>query len=536
MLHTITHVTADVLRELRKEMRIRKTHEVFLLLSLGSQFDHLIKQQLDKLGVFCIVGDPQAITADDVRRINPIGIILSGGPVSVHSDPPKFDTRIFDIGIPVLGICLGFQLWALCVGAQIKPAAKKEFGVHNLKVLLPNSPLFKGIPCANEVPVLESHGDYVCPSRTIQTLGTTRNAPVAAGHHMHLWGVQFHPEVSETIYGAQMFKNFCFGICGAKDVFPAKDVAKAKIRQLRKQLKGKKLLLALSGGSDSSTVAYLLKEAGAGKHFQVRAVYIEGIDRPDDKAHVLKYFSNCKWLQLIVVDATDEFLKALKGIRGMHQKRLAMRKVYKRILQREAKRFGAHAIAQGTLNTDVSESGGGYASRARKAQIKLHHNVGLHFSLPEITPLIDQVKDTGRNIGRSIGVPEALLTRHPFPGPGLVIRIEGSITKRKLLIARELDRILIDELRKAGWYDRVWQAGTFVSHSRTTCTKGDDATSGLVVEYWAFCSLNGFTAQVAELPWELMKSISQRMTNEIHRVGSATYNTTGKPPRTIERG
>ncbi len=267
---------------------------------------------------------------------------------------------------------------------------------------------------------------------------------------------------------------------------------------------------------------------------QLRGVYIRGIDRPDDEACVMEYFGNQDWIDVKVVDATEKFLQVLAGKYDAHEKRVAMRSVYKEVLEGEIRDFNASFIAQGTLYTDISESGSGFDSGAKKAQIKLHHNVNLGFSVPELTPLDDQVKDTGRNIGREIGVPEILLLRHPFPGPGLVVRIEGEITADNLRIARQLDGILIEELRANKLYETVWQAGVRVTTSKTTCTKGDDKASGIIGIPWAVWSVNGFTARAAELPWGFMKRVSQRMTNEVREVGSACFRTTDKPPLTIE--
>lgn len=534
MLDTLRHVTPEALREIDEEKRIRKTEEIFLLFSLGSQFDHLIKQEIEKLEVFCLVADPNIVTADDVSAVRPKGIILSGGPASVHGEPPFFDEKIFDLGIPVLGICLGFQMWAGHIGLPVIPADKREFGVHTLFVGEALSPLFHG--CRKETPVLESHGDRIEPDGKVLVLAHTDNAPVAAAQYNHLFGVQFHPEVTETVEGPRIFENFLFRICGARDRYPAREVAERKIAALRKEVGDKKVLLALSGGSDSATVAYLLKEALYNRKGQVLAVYIQGIDRPDDEEYVKKYFGSQDWLGLKIVDATEGFLEALKGKFAMHEKRVAMRGIYKAVLEEEAKRFGASFIAQGTLYTDISESGGGYNTGARKAQIKLHHNVSLGFSMTELTPLVDCVKDSGRNIGRSIGVPEDLLVRHPFPGPGLVVRIEGEVDKGKLAIARKLDGIYIEELRKWGIYESVWQAGAVVTQSITTCTKGDDAATGIIVSLWAVWSVNGFTAQAAELPYDFLKHVSLRMTNEIREIGAVTYRISGKPPSTIEMG
>jgi GMP synthase (glutamine-hydrolysing) len=438
-------------------------------------------------------------------------------------------------------------MWAYHIGVPVVASDKREFGTHDFTVII-ESPLFYQVPKKSKV--LESHGDRIEPDKKLEIIGTTENAPTAAGHYKNLWGVQFHPEVTESEYGEKLLENFCFKICGAKDKFPASEIAKKKIDELRLQIGNKKVLLALSGGTDSSVVAYLLKHAlsenrNVGKSdsdssdisdIPILGIYIKGIDRPDDEANVIKYFGDQNWIEVKIVDATDKFLIALKGKISMRDKRLAMRGIYKEVLETEAKNYGADFIAQGTLYTDVSESGGGYDSGAKKAQIKIHHNVNLGFSLPEIQPLIDCVKDTGRQLGRCIGVPEELLIRHPFPGPGLVVRIEGEITTEKLHTARKIDGIYIEELRKWNLYNNTWQAGAVVTASNTTCTKGDDAAEGYVIALWAVWSVNGFTARAAELPYDFLKHVSQRITNEIREVGAVVYRISDKPPVTIEWG
>ncbi len=531
MIQTLGHVTQEVMAVIAEEKRIRQTSEIFILFSLGSQFDHLIKQHLDALGLFCLVADPAKVAADDIRRLQPLGILLSGGPASVYLDAPPLDLEILDLGIPVLGICLGFQLWAQHIGAPVAGSAKREFGTHLLTVSAKND-LFAGLPAS--MPVLESHGDRIETDGKLEVIAATEHAPVAAGRHKHLWGVQFHPEVTETEFGADILKNFCFKICEAKDVYPAADVAQRKVDEVKKTVGSKKVLLALSGGSDSSVVAYILKHAlNPG---QVRGIYIKGIDRPDDEHHVIEYFGKSDWIELDIVDATEQFLEALEGHATMPQKRLAMRGIYKEILEREAKEFGARFIAQGTLYTDLSESGGGHQTGSRKAQIKLHHNTNLGFSMPELSPLDDLVKDSARNVGRLLGTPEALLVRHPFPGPGLVVRIEGEVTADRLDVARRIDGIYIEELRKWDLYAGVWQAGAVVTQSFTTGSKGDDAFSGAIVALWAVWSVNGFTAQWAELPNDFLRIVSQRITNEVREVGAVVYRISDKPPTTIEWG
>ncbi len=528
MLTIFKAATPEALSEIAEEMRVRQTKHFILLFSMGSQFDHLIVQQLAKLGVFAVVADPASVTADDVKKAGPAGIILSGGPVSVaYDEPPPFDNAIFDLGIPTLGVCLGFQMWAKHVGAKVSLQEKREFGVHTFHVK-GDSPLFDGV--AKETQVLESHGDAISDA-PFQVLGSTDNAEVAAGHSNNLWGVQFHPEVTDTTEGGKIYENF-IKLCGVEDRFPAHNVAQAKVNELKKLVDGKKVLIALSGGSDSSVVAYLLKGTSA----KLKGVYIRGIDRPDDEAYVKKYFGNESWIELEIVDATKEFLKSLKGHVTMRDKRLAMRGVYKEVLERKIKEFGADFIAQGTLYTDVRESGHGHATGARVAEIKVHHNVKLGFSVPELSPLETEVKDSARGIGRDIGVPEDLLVRHPFPGPGLVVRIEGEVTAESLRVARAIDGIYIEELRAANLYPTVWQAGATLTHSMHTESKGDGAGLGHVVALWAVWSVNGFTARFAQLPYEFLEKVSRRITNEVREVGAVVYRISDKPPATIEFG
>ncbi|RJR13664.1 glutamine-hydrolyzing GMP synthase [Candidatus Parcubacteria bacterium] len=529
MLRILKTADAETLENLAEEMRVRKATKCILLFSMGSQFDHLIVQQLARLGIFCVVADPGTVHASDVKKVGPAGIIVSGGPASVFNEPPPFDTTIFDLGIPTLGVCLGFQMWAKHVGAPVTPHEKREFGVHTLKIKS-DDPLFEGV--AKETKVLETHGDAIEETSALTNLGSTDNAPVAAGRHEHLWGVQFHPEVTDTTEGTKMYENFCVKICGITDRFPAHSVAEQKITELKAQVAGKKVLIALSGGSDSSVLAYLLKESGA----TLKGVYVRGIDRPDDEAYVKKYFGTQEWIETVVVDATEDFLEALKGKLTMRDKRFAVRDVYKAALEKEVEAFGADFIAQGTLYTDVRESGHGHATGARVAEIKVHHNVKLGFSVPEIAPLETEVKDTARSIGRDIGVPEDLLIRHPFPGPGLVVRIEGEVTAEKLKTARAIDGIYVEELRAANLYNSVWQAGAVVTLSEHTVSKGDDAGMGHVVALWAVWSVNGFTARAAELPYDFLEKVSRRITNEVREVGAVTYRISDKPPATIEWG
>ena len=543
MTQTLKKATPSAISEIKKEMKVRRTSEVFLFFPLGSQFDHLIVLTLARLGVYCLPCDPSSMTAEDVRTLNPKGIILSGGPVSVAVDPPTFDTKILDLSIPVLGICLGFQLWAQHAGFKVAPASKREFGRHTIKQTRKNK-LFERLP--ESFIVLQSHGDAVeIPEEDVLSYSETKDEKtgksiIAAAQHKHFVGVQFHPEVTATEYGDAIFQNFCFKICNAKDSFPALDIAKKKVGELKEQIQDKSILLALSGGTDSSTVAYLLKEAMKNSRGSLYGLYIKGIDRPDDERRVRKYFENKSWITLHVTDATKPFLAVFGSApvpTTMPEKRLAMRDVYKHIIDEKARELGVDFIAQGTLYTDIVESGFGYESKGvRKAQIKHHHNVNLEFSVPELMPLADLVKDSGRALGEALGVPDEILKAQPFPGPGLVVRIEGVITSEKLRIAREIDKIWIEELRTSHCYDEVWQAGAALLSSVHTCSKGDDAASGYIVMLFAVNSVDGFTARSAQIPEEVKERVSRRMTDEIREVGAVTYRYGDKPPTTIEMG
>lgn len=536
MITTLTRADEATLALLDEEKGLRKTSEVFILFPMGSQFDGLIKQHLDMIGVFCVVANPATLTADDIKKINPKGIIISGGPMSAYSEPPPFDNEIFNLGIPVFGICLGFQMIAKHVGCEVLPGTQGDYGVPIADIISANT-IFFGLP--RKIKVLQSHGDVVYPGHNLEILASTLECKVAAGRSGHLYGTQFHPETSDTEFGRRIFENFCLIICRAKDRFPARDVAKNKIREIRKQVGDKNVLLALSGGCDSSVVAHLFKMALEVTDSKVRGVYIKGLDRPDDEAFTRAYFENKSWIELVIVDATERFATAMEGLTSMSDKRKAMRKVYKEILEAEIERFGGKdrvVISQGTLYTDISESGGGLESGARKAQIKLHHNFNLDFSVPEILPLGDQVKDTARNIGRAIGVPEELLVRHPFPGPGRLIRVEGLFTLERSRAQQHADGIWIEELRKAELYNTVWQAGATLLASEATYSRGDDAGLGFVFVIWAVWSVNGFTARPALLDPLFIARVSERIANEVLKTACVAYRYTGKPPGTIEFG
>jgi len=534
-MNSIGKVTDEVLANLHREMKERKTTELFLLFALGSQYDHLIYQAMAAQGVFCVYADPGEMTADDVLRLQPRGIVLSGGPSSVSIDPPPFDRSIFDLGIPVLGICLGLQLWAEYFGASVIPGDRGEYGSHRLTVTDVDADLLYGIPSTSEV--IQSHRDVVVVDGLRsgwRVSASTDNCPAAVVEYKHCYGVQFHPEVSHPEHGNQIFTNFCFSICGAVDVFPAGNEAQSKIRELKAQIgPDQKVLLCLSGGCDSSVVAELLRQACPD---QTWALYIKGVDRPDDEAVVREYWGKHYGERLIVVDATDRFLAALAGITSMREKRIAIRAVYKEVVEKVISQIGADFIAQGTLYTDITESGHGVGSAATKAQIKLHHNVELGLSVTEILPLADCHKDGARQIGRKLGMPEEMLVRHPFPGPGLVVRIAGEITADALRMAWAADGIYIEELRRHNLYETMWQAGASLLDTKHTYTMGDDAGEGLILMLWGVSSTNGYTARAVFPSVEFLSLVSTRITNEVPGIACVAWRTSDKPPATIEIG
>lgn len=541
-MESIGTVTEEVLAKLQREMQIRKTTEIFLMFGLGSQYDSLILKAMAKLGVLCVPCNPGVMKVEDVEKLQPKGIIYSGGPLSLHAEELDLDVGILDLGIPVLGICLGAQFAAQHKGAEVVPGEAGEYGRHKLDVLEPDALLLHGVNQNSQV--LQSHTDVIQIGADQleagwRVIAKTSNCPVAVVQYQNFYGVQFHPEVVETEFGEQIFSNFCFQICGAVNVFPAKATAQRKVRELRARIKpGERVLLALSGGCDSNTVAELLHQACPD---QTWAIYIKGIDRPDDTDVVETFWRPRFGDRLIIVDATARFLAALAGIADMHEKRVAMRSVYGPVIEEVATEIGANYIAQGTLYTDLTESGHGVESTARKARIKLHHNVGLVFTvngvvIEEVTPLDDCHKDSGRQIGEELGLPDELLWRQPFPGPGLVVRIEGEITSKKLAIIRKVDQIFTQALRDADLYSQAWQSGVHLTDTMYTTSKGDEGGKGHLVVLWALNSVDGHTATVIIPPVEFLVEVPMKITNAVPEVGNVTWRLSDKPPTTIEMG
>jgi len=570
MLETFTKANPDSLAAIREALDKYHAREFFLCFSNGSQYDHLDIQMGPKTGVYLISADPALVTAEDVHALKDIGLIGmvgTGGPASVHAEPPPFDSAIFDIGIPFLGICLSGQQIVQHIGGKVEKG-RAQFGKHTL--MHSGSPLFTGLP--SPMNVLQSHGDEITDAGPATVWGTC-DGVISALSYKHLHAVQFHPECTETEFGRQIFENFFFGICGAKDRFPAEDVMARKVEELVALRKsGARVLLLLSGGCDSSITAMLFKAAGFDRS-NLRAIYIKGVDRADDEANVLRHFGNQSWIEVKFIDGTARLLASLAGKTDMAEKRSAgFVPIYNEIGGEEAEEWsegGTYTVyvAQGTLYTDLTESGLGHKSGARKAKIKRHHNTGNKFTsprtgelFPQLTPLDDQVKDTARSIGQSLQMDRTLLFRQPFPGPGMAVRTDGEVTDEKLAIVRPADDIWIEELRKADLYEKVWQAGASLlmpgaDHDGETVAAAEGILHNLLVA-------NGFGALVPDmtvsllqtvhtyskgddngsgrilvissdaeppcgvLPWEFLDALQRKLSNEVPDIGAVCYRLT----------
>lgn len=554
MLPIIHRADESSLAKIREEMEIRNTRELFLLFGMGSQTDGLIMMQVAKLGVFCQLANPKTMTAQDVRMLNPKGIIISGGPYSVYSETERvpFDYAILELRIPVLGICLGFQMIARHLGGRVVRARSGEYSPQvPVKIVDRASPLFSGLPDSFRMAM--SHGDEVLPWPILVTTARSENWLIAAGEAGHLYGIQGHPEKSHTEYGARIFENFCFGICEAQERFPAVQVADRKIVALRKRIGADTALITLSGGVDSSVSLELLRRAAQERCGQVHGLYIQGLDRSADEQYIRAHVAKESWLTMHFVDATDEFLNALKGIEDGAEKRRGMKSVYVAVIERMIANIGARWLVSGTNYADISESNLSFADIApnriellpreavtaeldiRKDQIKKHHNVGNRHSVPEIVPVVDLVKDSIRMLGREMDLPEALLMKQPFPGSGLSVRIDGEVTAEKLRLERELDRMWDEEVRATGHAAEIWQYGVDLLRSQVTTSRGDARGRGYRVTLWAKTSVNGFTAEPYPFEHAFLRRVAVRIAAAVPEVGGVEYDYMPKPPKTIEQ-
>ncbi len=508
--------------------------EVIPILDFGAQYAQLIARRVREKGVYSELLRPDT-PVEELRQLNPKGLILSGGPSSVYEPgAPRCDPRIFELGIPVLGICYGMQIGAQILGGEVKPAAAREFGRARLTVIS-DDPFMRGLP--QETTVWMSHGDQVheLPPEFIP-LATTPTCPFAAARHKTrpFYGVQFHPEVTHTPRGEQLFQNFLYDICRCSGKWTMGSFVDRTVAAVREQVGGAQVICGLSGGVDSSVTAALLHKAIGN---QLTCIFVDnGLLRKNERTVVESTFRDHFHVNLRTHDASQQFLSALKGVTDPQQKRKIIGKEFIDAFKREAEAIrGAKFLAQGTLYPDVIESGHGHSGAT--ANIKLHHNVG---GLPEelgfdlVEPLRDLFKDEVRQVGEVLGLPENLVWRHPFPGPGLAVRVIGEVTPEKLRVLRDADEIVLEELIAANLYRKTAQVFAVLLPIGTVGVMGDARTYDSVIAIRAVESRDFMTADWARIPFDTLATMSNRIINEVRGVNRVVYDISSKPPATIE--
>ena len=503
-----------------------------IVLDFGSQYNQLITRRLRDFGIYSELL-PHDISMDQIRQINPKGIIFSGGPNSIYDQNAlKVDPEIFKLGIPILGICYGMQLMTSYLNGKVEKADNSEYGRADIEVEDTNSVLFAGLP--KDEYVWMSHGDLVTGAPAgFETVASSKNCPIAAiaNDQAKMYGIQFHAEVRNTQYGLDILRNFAFKVCGAEADWSMTDFIDLQIAEIRKTVGDKKVILGLSGGVDSSVTATLLHKAIGN---QLTAIFVDhGMLRKNEGDEVMAALNRDLGVNIIRVNAQERFLNKLKGVTDPEQKRKIIGKEFIEVFADEAKKINdVDFLAQGTLYTDVIESGTNTAQT-----IKSHHNVGglpkdLHFKL--IEPLRKLFKDEVRELGEKLGIPHDLVWRQPFPGPGLGIRVIGEITEDKLKLVRDSDAILRDEIKKAGLQEKVWQYFTVLPGIKSVGVMGDGRTYDYTIGIRAVTSIDGMTADFARLPWDVLQKISTRIVDEVPNINRVVYDVTSKPPSTIE--
>ena len=507
-----------------------------IILDFGSQTTQLIARRIREQKVYCEI-HPFNLGLDELRAMAPKGIVLSGGPSSVYDpEAPKSDPALFDLGVPVLGICYGAQLMTLQLGGRVEKAAKREFG-KALMAVADDTGLFAGLERGKpDYQVWMSHGDRIeelAPGFVVTA--TSEHSPMAAVRHQErpLFGVQFHPEVAHTLIGTDVLRNFVFGICGCEPTWTMRNFIDATVAEIKARVGKERVICALSGGVDSSVTAALVHRAVGD---QLTCIFVDnGFMRTGETESVLRFFREKTGLNVVHVDASRTFLDRLAGVEDPEKKRKLIGHGFIEIFEQAAAKLGdVRFLAQGTLYPDVIES---VSFKGPSAVIKSHHNVGglpEHMKMELIEPLRELFKDEVRALGLELGLPEEAVFRQPFPGPGLAIRIIGEITPERLAILRQADVIVLEEMKKAGYYRKVWQSFAVLLPIQTVGVMGDERTYEHVIALRSVDSVDAMTADWSRLPYDLLGRISNRIINEVRGVNRVVYDISSKPPATIE--
>ena len=515
-------------------------HQTIVVLDFGSQFTQLIARRLRELSVYAEIL-PFDTPLEKIQAKQPVGIILSGGPKSVReTGAPHCDTAVYDAGVPVLGICYGMQLMTHALGGQVAPAPHREFGLATISID-PGAPLFASVPsdsaerASRELRVWASHGDFVqAPPAGFSVTATSANAPVAAmaSPDRNLYALLFHPEVAHTDHGLEILRSFAYDVCGCTGDWTMSSFVQEATDRIRRQVGEGRVVCGLSGGVDSTVAAVLMHRAIGDR---LVCIFVDnGVMRQDEGEQIRRRFERMK-LPLVFVDAVDLFLGRLSGITDPEQKRKVIGATFIDVFETEAKKLGDFDfLGQGTLYPDVIES---VSVVGPSAAIKSHHNVG---GLPErmrfklVEPLRLLFKDEVRKVGEELGLEEEFVWRQPFPGPGLAVRILGEVTASRLNLLRRADHIVAEEVKRAGWYKRLWQSFAVLLPVQSVGVMGDARTYEYTIAIRAVESKDGMTADWARLPHDLLATISSRIVNEVKGINRVVYDISSKPPSTIE--